>query len=296
MIVLKKWSYLWLGLLIGVLLAAPGISRGTDLRVTPGNHNFFIDGQYVELDAWNINGSNFVQLRDIGEALDFAVTYEPMTGTVVIDSAAAYDPAAVAVSSLRGEYAASTQLLLVTVPSREDSAATITAYQKSDAGWERRMTTTGMVGRNGIVPQAERQQSTATTPAGILRLTAALGIADDPGSHFAYTPIKEGMYWDLNSGSPTYNRLLYRDPGGDREDLWAIGAQYDYVLTTDYNYEQTENKGGAIFVHVQDDSPTSGCIAMPEPDMRWLITWVDPQQSPVALVATEAEVPQFFTY
>lgn len=291
---MKKWAYLIIGLLAGALLLPSGILWATDLLVEKSSHVFYVDGEATELTAWNINGNNFVRLRDVGEALDFAVGYEPLTGAVVVDSAAPYDEKAAVSSSLTGEYADSTQLLLVTVPDRKDNIAAISAYQKTALGWEQQMTTTGKVGRAGIVPKEERQQDTGTTPAGIMRLTAALGIADDPGSRFPYTPITAGMYWDLNSGSSTYNRLLYRDPGGDREDLLSVGRPYDYVLTTDYNQEQTDQKGGAIFVHVASDKPTSGCISMPEADMRWLVTWADPAQSPVMLVTTTTDVPKYF--
>ena len=56
------------------------------------------------------------------------------------------------------------------------------------------------------------------------------------------------MYWDLNSGSSTYNRLVYKNPGGDYEHLIDYDT-YNYMFTTDYNYDQIAGKGGAIFFH-----------------------------------------------
>lgn len=60
------------------------------LTATPSTQTFYVDGQQVALEAYAIEGRNYVQLRDIGRAVDFGVTYDGATNSVQIDSAAPY--------------------------------------------------------------------------------------------------------------------------------------------------------------------------------------------------------------
>ena len=34
------------------------------LKAFPGTHTFYLDGQPIEMEAYNINGNNYVMLRD----------------------------------------------------------------------------------------------------------------------------------------------------------------------------------------------------------------------------------------
>ena len=45
-----------------------------------------IDGETVDLTAYNIGGNNFFKLRDLGTALDFGVDYDGATATMVVTS------------------------------------------------------------------------------------------------------------------------------------------------------------------------------------------------------------------
>lgn len=62
----------------------------TVLTATPSAQTFYVDGQKVALEAYAIEGRNYVQLRDIGRAVDFGVAYDGATNSVQIDSAAPY--------------------------------------------------------------------------------------------------------------------------------------------------------------------------------------------------------------
>ncbi|MBD5084851.1 MAG: hypothetical protein HDT33_07260 [Clostridiales bacterium] len=44
-----------------------------------------MNGQQAPLTAYLIGGSNYVRLRDIGQAVDFGVTYDAATNSVYID-------------------------------------------------------------------------------------------------------------------------------------------------------------------------------------------------------------------
>lgn len=50
----------------------------------------YLDGQEISLTAYNINGSNYFQLRNIAKLFDIGVTYDNATGTVGIDTSIGY--------------------------------------------------------------------------------------------------------------------------------------------------------------------------------------------------------------
>ncbi len=187
------------------------------------------------------------------------------------------------------------QILLITTENTTTSYCHITFLQKKGDRWEAVWQTPGRVGSKGIVPREERLQDTYKTPSGILKITGAYGIAADPGAKFDYLRVTDHMYWDLNSGSPTYNRLVYADkrPAGDLEHLISYTKSYRYGLFTDYNVEQTPGKGGAIFIHCNGNGATAGCISMPEEQMKALLCAVDPAQNPVAVLATVGDLSRF---
>jgi hypothetical protein len=80
------------GVIVGATLTGPVATAAENwLRATPSAQQFFVDGQRVELEAYAINGNNYVKLRDIGKAVDFNVSYEPMFNSVIVISGAHYE-------------------------------------------------------------------------------------------------------------------------------------------------------------------------------------------------------------
>lgn len=82
-------------MLIGVLLGAALFGGGTVLAssgvmATPSPQAIYVDGQRVNMTAYNIGGSNYVKLRDVGQAVNFSVSYDAATKSVQIDSDAPY--------------------------------------------------------------------------------------------------------------------------------------------------------------------------------------------------------------
>ena len=65
------------------------LAAGTDNAATaqPSAQTILIDGaERSDLTAYNIGGSNFFQLRELGAALDFSVDYDAGTNTAVVRS------------------------------------------------------------------------------------------------------------------------------------------------------------------------------------------------------------------
>ncbi len=52
----------------------------------PSRWAVYVDGLYMPVYAYNIDGSNFFKLRDLGKALGFFVDYEESTNTAIIES------------------------------------------------------------------------------------------------------------------------------------------------------------------------------------------------------------------
>ena len=72
----------------------------TAITVSPSTQTFYVDGEQVDLEAYVINGHNYVQLRDIGRAVDFGVEYDQGANRVLVDTSSPYtEEATVSTSS-----------------------------------------------------------------------------------------------------------------------------------------------------------------------------------------------------
>lgn len=98
------------GALVGAALAGPASAAVAILTATPSTQTFYVDGEQVALEAYVINGHNYVQLRDIGRAVDFGVEYDQSTNRVLVDTSSPYTE----------ETAASTPSEVVTIPQTDE--------------------------------------------------------------------------------------------------------------------------------------------------------------------------------
>ena len=189
----------------------------------------------------------------------------------------------------------SNQIIVVTTNNMSTSYCNIEIYEKNDSGeWNNIDSTTGRVGANGLAYIGNRVQSTNTTPAGVMSITGAFGVKNNPGTKLDYIKVNNNMYWDLNSENSTYNRLINYNPGGDYEHLISYPRQYEYSLITDYNHNQVPNKGGAIFVHCLGRGATGGCVSMPREKMIEILKWIDPKKNPKILVIPKDDLDDYW--
>ncbi|WP_346704540.1 CAP domain-containing protein [uncultured Agathobaculum sp.] len=63
--------------------ASGAVAKVSDQRIT-------VDGVQVNMTAYQIDGNNYVKLRDIGQQIDFNVTYDSATGSVRVDTDTPY--------------------------------------------------------------------------------------------------------------------------------------------------------------------------------------------------------------
>ena len=75
-------------IVLGMALAGPAAHAAEEvLTAIRSTHQFYLDGDRIELEAYTINGNNYVKLVDVGAALDFNVYWD---GAVRIESAEPY--------------------------------------------------------------------------------------------------------------------------------------------------------------------------------------------------------------
>lgn len=72
------------GILLSAALASPAATAALTAQLS--NQRFVVDGKPAQIEAYAINGNNYVSLRDVGRAANFSVTYDPQTNTVRIDT------------------------------------------------------------------------------------------------------------------------------------------------------------------------------------------------------------------
>ena len=82
-----KLNQFALGVLTGAVLFGGATAAAAGITAEPSWSPIYVDGQQVQMTAYNIGGNNYVKLRDVGKAVGFNVYYE---GGVQVDSSAPY--------------------------------------------------------------------------------------------------------------------------------------------------------------------------------------------------------------
>lgn len=83
---LKNTGLVLCGLVLGLSLSAPAAQAVESLKATLSTNRILVDGQEVRLTAYNINGNNYVMLRDVGKTVGFEVYWDADTKCVQIES------------------------------------------------------------------------------------------------------------------------------------------------------------------------------------------------------------------
>lgn len=186
------------------------------------------------------------------------------------------------------------QVLLVKSPSMSSSSAQVSCYEKTDGEWKCvKSDMYSIIGGNGMHYGSSRRQNTNTTPAGIYNIMYMFGWGGNPGVKYQFKVPDDNSYWNLNDGSPTYNRWVEGNPGGDNEHL-KTEPLYKYAMVLDYNYEQQKGKGGAIFIHLNPPHYTGGCIGLGESNLVSVMRWLDPGKNPKVLTCSESDLSRYY--
>lgn len=121
------------------------------------------------------------------------------------------------------------------------------------------------------------------SPIGVFTLTDAGGLLPDPGTKLTYD---------------TGPAFTAHGTGSQGEPL--TGA-FDYVIAINYNRKPGTtpldwtrplgaNRGGGIWLHVDHDGPTQGCISFERKVMKHLLRKIDPSKNPVVVMGDESSL------
>ena len=87
---LKNTGLVLCGLVLGLSLSAPAAQAVESLKATLSTNRILVDGQEVRLTAYNINGNNYVMLRDVGKTVGFEVYWDGDAKCVQVESEKPY--------------------------------------------------------------------------------------------------------------------------------------------------------------------------------------------------------------
>lgn len=86
-----------ISLIVGIVLGAimfGGLTAfaAAGFNATPTTSKIIVDGKEVKVEAYVIEGRNYLQLRDLAAAIGFSVVWDGTNNRVIIDTSKGYDP------------------------------------------------------------------------------------------------------------------------------------------------------------------------------------------------------------
>ena len=88
---MKKQIFTMLtGLLIGAVLTGGSAAVAAGITAERSHHRVVVDGKEVQMEAYVINGNNYVKLRDMGKAVGFEVFWDSDAKCVQVKSGIPY--------------------------------------------------------------------------------------------------------------------------------------------------------------------------------------------------------------
>ncbi len=128
------------------------------------------------------------------------------------------------------------------------------------------------IGPAGIA--AKLREGDGVTPRGVFELREVFYRADRiaaPATVLPLWKIEPDDGWCDAPQDQGYNRLVKLPYTASAENLWREDHVYDLIVVVGFNDDPVyAGKGSAIFLHLAkpDFSPTAGCVAMAESDLR----------------------------
>ena len=200
----------------------------------------------------------------------------------------AFSPASAArPDTCRPATGAGSQLITVEAPTRASTQASVRLWRREGRCWQPVAGPwTARVGRNGL--SGNRREGDGTTPTGTYGIGRTMyGVAPDPGVRYRYRRIVCGDYWVEDPSSPSYNRFRHVECGrpppfrvtGER--LWQAKTAYRHLAVIEFNmHPVVPGRGSGIFLHATTGGATNGCISLPLAQLRQVLRWLRPDQSP----------------
>jgi len=198
------------------------------------------------------------------------------------------------------------QLVLVVAPDWNAKTGTMYLFDRTDQGWSQYNVPWKVVlGDSGLAwgvgvhtnPLNERlkKEGDHRSPAGVFELGEFFGYdsTPPPGIRFPYRQATKIIHCVDDTGSLFYNSFVgenqvVRDSAGrfpwkSSEVMRLDSSDYKYGIVVRHNPRAIPGKGSCIFLHLMtaDSSATTGCTAMGEANMLFLMQWLDPDKHPL---------------
>jgi L,D-peptidoglycan transpeptidase YkuD (ErfK/YbiS/YcfS/YnhG family) len=176
------------------------------------------------------------------------------------------------------------RLVLVTADKFTSTTATVQRFERAapNAPWQLSGgPATGLIGHKGLAwahafrslarrGEPVKVEGDKRAPAGFFKTGRSFGFAvsDRPG----YLRITDGMTCVDDLSSPAYNTITTRSEVGAKvhgENMRRV-PEYARGLLIDYPSNRKARAGSCIFIHLQlpGKTGTSGCVALPEPQLE----------------------------
>ncbi|MEV6794128.1 L,D-transpeptidase family protein [Streptomyces sp. NPDC051320] len=183
---------------------------------------------------------------------------------------------------------------LITAEAADSGATTGTVswWSLRAGSWVKSGSAPARFGARGLVEGTLREQGTDTTPTGLYDLPYAFGVKAAPaGIRYPYRQVTGASWWCEDSAARDYNRWVEPRPADCRateaEHLVAYPAQYARALVIGFNYARpVRGRGAGIFLHVNGEGATAGCVSVPAAAMDRILAWADPGRSPHIAIGT----------
>ncbi|GAB1334615.1 L,D-transpeptidase family protein [Streptomyces sp. E-15] len=184
------------------------------------------------------------------------------------------------------------QLIVAEAPGTDATEGTVSWWDLRDGQWTEAGSAPARFGSGGLVDGRTRVQGTNTTPTGLYDLPFAFGIEPAPaGTTVPYRAVRETSWWCQDNDSRSYNRWVDPLPADCRaaesEHLVDHRTQYAYGLVVGFNYDRpVRGRGAGIFLHVNGEGATAGCVSVPQEAMRRVLAWAEPGRGPHMAIGT----------
>jgi hypothetical protein len=203
------------------------------------------------------------------------------------------------------------QIVFVHTPSWRATHGVLERFRRSGNSWDEDGPPISVsLGANGMGWGVGLQQSQELgplknegdkrTPAGIFRLGPAFGYSETKpeGVSIPYRQATTNSYFVDDPNSSLYNSWV--DCCEDNVTSWKSAEKmrrqdwlYNLGLVVQQNTDPViKGRGSAVFLHIRirPDQVTSGCIAMPEQDLKHLLQWLKVDQAPLLLAVPDGEI------
>ena len=82
----KRFISFLSGMVVGAVMFGGSVAYASGILADLSNNQIFVDGTLTPMEAYVINGHNYVKLRDIGQAVGFNVFWDDTAKCVQVES------------------------------------------------------------------------------------------------------------------------------------------------------------------------------------------------------------------